>query len=108
MVPRAPTINGVTVTHMFHSFFNSLAKFTYLLLISLSFIFSLWSARISKSKLLASAIEGNPKVLFSIATTLRCWEGRYSFPGLLQFIIDPYLIMLRVKQVNIKYHFLSL
>ena len=29
---------------------------------------------------LATVVEGDPKVLFSIATTPRCWEGRYSFP----------------------------
>ena len=29
-------------------------------------------------------------------------------PGLLHFTLDPYLIMLRVKQGGIKYHFLSL
>ena len=29
---------------------------------------------------LATVVEGNPKVRFSIATTPRCKEGRYSFP----------------------------
>ena len=37
-----------------------------------------------------------------------CSGGRYSFPGLLYFTLDPYLIMLSVKQGGIKYHFLSL
>ena len=37
-----------------------------------------------------------------------CRGGRYSFPGLLYFTLDPYLIMLSVKQGGIKYHFLSL
>ena len=32
----------------------------------------------------------------------------YSFPGLLHFTLDPYLIMLSIKQGSIKYHFLSL
>ena len=32
------------------------------------------------SKLLATVMEGNPKAPFSIATTPRCKEGRYSFP----------------------------
>ena len=57
---------------------------------------------------LATIVEGNPKALFSIAITRRCRGGRYSFPGLLYFTLDPYLIMLSVKQGGIKYHFLSL
>ena len=32
-----------------------------------------------KCKLLATVIKGNPKAPFSIATTLRCREGHYSF-----------------------------
>ena len=35
-------------------------------------------------------------------------EGATPFPRLLHFTLDPYLIMLRVKQGGIKYHFLSL
>ena len=62
---------------------------------------------ISKVKL-ATIVEGKPKALFSIATTPRCRGGRYSFPVLLYFTLDPYLIMLSVNQGGIKYHFLSL
>ena len=59
----------------------------------------------SKSKVkLATIVEGNPKAPFSIATTPMCRGGRYSFPGLLYFTLDPYLIMLSVKQGGIKYH----
>ena len=58
--------------------------------------------------MLATFVEGDPKVLFSIATTPRCREGATLFLGLLNFILDPYLIMLNVKQGGIKYHFLSL
>ena len=47
---------------------------------------------------LVTLVECDPKALFSIATT---------FPGLLYFTLDPYLIMLNVKQGGIKYHFLS-
>ena len=65
------------------------------------------NAYIIKVKL-ATIVEGNPKAPFSIATTPRCRGGRYSFPGLLYFTLDPYLIMLSVKQGGIKYHFLSL
>ena len=54
---------------------------------------------------MATIVEGNPKAPFSIATTPRCRGGRYSFPGLLYFTLDPYLIMLSVKQGGIKYHF---
>ena len=57
---------------------------------------------------LATIVEGNSKAPFSIATTPMCRGGRYSFPGLLYFTLDPYLIMLSVKQGGIKYHFLSL
>ena len=62
---------------------------------------------VSKVKL-ATIVEGNPKAPFSIATTTMCRGGRYSFPGLLYFTLDPYLIMLSAKQGGIKYHFLSL
>ena len=58
-------------------------------------------------KLLATIVEGNPKAPFSIATTPMCRGGRYSFPGLLYFTLDLYLIMLSVKQGGIKYHFLT-
>ena len=34
-------------------------------------------------------------------------EGATPFPGLLHFTLDPYLIMLSVKQGSIKYHFLK-
>ena len=61
-----------------------------------------------KKLLLATIVEGDLKAPFSIATTPRCRGGRYSFPGLLYFTLDPYLIMLSVKQGGIKYHFLSL
>ena len=35
-------------------------------------------------------------------------EGATLFPGLLHLPLDPYLIMMSVKQGNIKYHSLSL
>ena len=57
---------------------------------------------------LATIDEDNPKAPFSIATTSRLKVGRNPFLGLLHFILDPYLIMLSVKQGVIKYHFFSL
>ena len=63
---------------------------------------------IKKKLKLVTIIEGNPKAPFSRATTPMCRGRRYSFPGLLYFTLDPYLIMLSVKQRGIKYHFLSL
>ena len=60
------------------------------------------------SKKMATIVEGNPKAPFSIATTPRCRGRRYSFPELPYFTLDPYLIMLSVKQGGMKYHFLSL
>ena len=54
---------------------------------------------------LATVVEGDPKALFTIATTLRCREGTTPFPGLLHFNIDSHLIVLSAKQGGIKYHF---
>ena len=61
----------------------------------------------SKVKL-ATIVEGVPKAPFSIATTSRCRGGCYSFPWIAPFYLDPYLIMLSVKQWSTKYHFLNL
>ena len=55
-----------------------------------------------------AVVKSNTKSSFSIATTLRCTEGCYSFPCVAPLILDLYLIMLSVKQRGIKYHFLSL
>ena len=51
IVLRAAIIIGIIVTFMFHSFFNSLAMSRYLSF-SLSFNFTLWSARTAKSTIL--------------------------------------------------------
>ena len=51
-VPRAPITIGITVTFMFHSFFNSLARSRYLYFFSLSFTFTLWSAGTAKYTIL--------------------------------------------------------
>ena len=70
---------------------------------------SLWMFFYSYSKVkLATLVKGDPKVPFSIAATPRCRGGRYSIPGLLHFTLDFYLIMLSVKQGDIKYHYFSL
>ena len=52
-----------------------------------------------------AVVEGDPKAPFSIATI---GDGTVPFPGLLHFTLDTYLIMLSVRQRDIKYHFLSL
>ena len=57
---------------------------------------------------LATLAKGDPKAPFAIATTPRCRGGATLFPGLLHFTLDPYLIILSVKQDGIKYHFLNL
>ena len=57
---------------------------------------------------LVTLVEGDPKAPFSIATTSRCRGGCYSFLWIALLYLDPYLIMLSVKQGGIKYHFLSL
>ena len=67
--------------------------------------FDCTSLRVNK---LATVVEGNPKAPFSIFTIPRSSRGCYSFNGLLHFTLDPYLIMLSVKQGSIKYHFKSL
>ena len=60
----------------------------------------------NKSKVkLATVIECDPKAPFSIATTPRCREWRNAFPWI---TLDPYIIMLSVKQGIINYHCLSL
>ena len=48
---------------------------------------------ISKVKL-ATVVEVNPKVPFTIATTLRCQRGCYTFPWIAPLTLDPYLMML--------------
>ena len=45
IVPKAPITIGTTVTFMFHSFFNSLARSRYLSFLSHSCRFILWTAR---------------------------------------------------------------
>ena len=48
-VLRAPIITDITVTFMFHSFFNSLARLSYLSLFLFSFSLTLWSTGTAKS-----------------------------------------------------------
>ena len=57
---------------------------------------------------MATLVEGDQKTSFSIVTTSRYKGGLYFIHGLLHFTLDPYLIMLSVKQGRIKNHFLSL
>ena len=52
--------------------------------------------------------ESNLKTPFSLTATPRCMGRHYSFPWIAPLTLKPYLIMLRVKQGGIKYHFLSL
>ena len=51
---------------------------------------------------LATVVEDDPKAPFSIASTPRCRGERTLSPGLLNFILDSYFIMLNVKQGGIK------
>ena len=48
-VPKAPITISITVTFMFRSFFNSLARSRYLSFFSLYFSFTLWSVGTAKS-----------------------------------------------------------
>ena len=56
--------------------------------------------------LLATLVEGIPKPHFSLHRGVG--EGATPFSGILHFTLDPYLIMLGVKQGGIRYHFLYL
>ena len=48
-IPSAPITIGITITFMFYSFLSSLAMSQYLLIFSLSLIFTQWSARMANS-----------------------------------------------------------
>ena len=52
-----------------------------------------------------AVVEGDSMASFTIATTLKCWRGRYSFAWIAPRTLNPYLITLSVKQRGIKYHF---
>ena len=54
---------------------------------------------------LVTVVEGISKAPFLIATTRGVGEGATPSPGFFHFTLDPYLIMLSVKQGGIKYHF---
>ena len=66
-LPRAPITNGITVTFMFHCFFNSLARSRYLLLFSLSFNFTPWSDWTAKSTI--------PQVLSFFVDYYEVWSS---------------------------------
>ena len=56
---------------------------------------------------LVTFVEGDPLTPFSIAVAPRRRGGWYSIYWIAHFTLDPYLIILSVKQGGIKYHFLS-
>ena len=58
-----------------------------------------------KLEMLAIIVDGDLKAPFSIATTPWRRGSATQFPGLFHFTLDPYLIILNVKQGGIKYHF---
>ena len=58
--------------------------------------------------MLATIVTVDPKVFFAIAITPRIGERATPFPGLIHFTFDMYLIIVSVKQGDIKCHFLSL
>ena len=57
---------------------------------------------------MATVVKSNLKAHFLIATTQKCKRGHYSSFWIAPLTLDPYLIMLSVKQGSIKYDFLSL
>ena len=55
---------------------------------------------------LATEVAGYPKGPFSLAAALRCRGGEcYYFPLIAPLTLDPYRIMMNVKQRGIKYYF---
>ena len=107
--------NHLDYGFFYHFSYNSLIKFDlkncFNLMLNAFSIYVLFSyvEEVSKVKVkLVTLVKINPKAPFSIATTTRCREGATSFPGLVHFNFDPYLMMLSLKQGGIKYHFLSL
>ena len=63
-VPRVPITIGIAVTFILLSFFNPQARSSYISLFSLSFNFTLWSARITKSTI--------RQVLLLLVIFIRC------------------------------------
>ena len=79
----------ITNTNLKYSYLSSGKRLV------LDFFFS----HISKVKVkLATVVECDQKAPFSIATTLRCRGGLHSFPRLLHFTLDTYLILLSVSK----------
>ena len=66
-VPREPITLGITITFMFHSFFNSQARFRYLSFFSLSFNFTLCFAGRAKYK--------TQQLLFCVVVKIRLRSG---------------------------------
>ena len=71
-------------------------------------IFSVVKWLTSKKVKLATVVESVSKAPFRLLLHQDVREGATPVPGLLHFTLDPYFIMLSVKQGGIKYHFLSL
>ena len=59
---------------------------------------------VCKSKV-CNRSQGQPEGSLFNSYYTKCKEGHYTFPGLLHFSPDLYLIMLSVKQSGIKYFF---
>ena len=57
---------------------------------------------------LATVVKGDRRLPFQQLLQRGVGEGATPFPGLLLFTLDPYFIVLSVKQGGIRYHFLSL
>ena len=57
---------------------------------------------------LATVFQGDPKATFQRLQHRGVGDGTTLSLGLFHFTLDPYLIMLSIKQGGIKYHFLSI
>ena len=54
---------------------------------------------------MADRSRGRPEGFFSIANTLNCWGVAKSFSWIPPLTLGKYLIILRIQQGGIKYHF---
>ena len=66
-VPRAPITIGINGIFMFHSFFQFIARSTYLSFFSLSFNFTLWSVGTAQSTIL--------QILFFVVDYYKVWSS---------------------------------
>ena len=83
-------------------------KFKWIHRVSMPWWWYIWYFIYSSFSFWLTVVEGDTKASFSIAITPRFKGGYYSFAWIVPLALDPYFLILGVKQGGIKYHFLSL